>query len=195
VVVIDRKVFAKTDMVRCDSEGGAYQLVKLLLDLGHRHIAMINGPADVSTSADRFAGYKRAMEEAGFLENIICYYGSFNQERGYELTKKAMSQIPRPTALFAANNVIGIGTLWALQDLEIKVPDDIAVVGFDDLPANLVVKPTLTVAAQPAYEMGRKATELILNRLNTPASDNDCLNIVLPVEFIVRSSSGKAIQQ
>lgn len=192
VVVIDRKVSAETDRVSCDSEGGAYQLTRLLLDLGHRRITLLNGPVDVSTSLDRFMGYQRAMDEAGLSENISSFYGSFNQASGYEGTKQALSQSPRPTALFAANNVIGIGTLWALQDLGLNVPDDIAVVAFDDLPTGLVVKPSLTVAAQPAYEMGRRAAELMLNRLHAPSLDY--LHVTLPVEIITRSSSGKAVQ-
>ena len=194
VVIIDRKVSVPADIVRCDSETGAYQLVKLLLDLGHNNIALINGPANVSTSTDRFNGYKKAIDEAGLIDKEICYYGAFSQQSGYELTKKVLSQIPRPTAIFATSSIIAIGVQWALNDMGIKVPDEIAVVGFDDLPSNLVVKPILTVAAQPAYEMGRKATELILNRLKNPVANNEYQNIILPVEIIIRSSSGNSIR-
>jgi LacI family transcriptional regulator len=193
IVIIDRRVTLETDTVRCDSEDGAYQLVKLLLNLGHRRITMINGSTNVSTSDDRLAGYKRAMEEAGIQDNEVCYFGGFTQENGYRLTKKAMMQTPRPTALFAANNLIAIGILMALQDMQIKVPEDVAVVGFDDLPASLIYNPFLTVAAQPVYEMSRKATELLIARLNGTLEDK-CQNIVLPLEIIVRSSSGNAIQ-
>lgn len=193
LVVLDRAVPSKTDGVQCDSTGGAYQLVKLLIGLGHRRITMINGPVDVSTSLDRLTGYKQAMAEAGLQNFEACYFGRFEQNSGYELTKKVMAQFPRPTALFAANNLIAIGTLMALHDLNLRVPEDVAVVGFDDLPLDLVVKPFLTVVAQPAYEMGKKATELLIERINGARPEGDYQSIVLPVELIVRASSGKVI--
>ena len=193
-VILDRRVpNANIDVVRCDSEGGAYQLVKLLLGLGHRRIAVLNGSMDVSTSEDRLAGYRRAMEEADAENDELYYYGTFTQNSGYELAQKAMAQTPRPTALFAANNLIAIGALWALRDMGLKVPDDIAVVSFDDLPQNLVAYPFLTVATQPAYEMSKKATELLISRLNGQAPDDKYQEVILPVELITRSSSGKSI--
>jgi LacI family transcriptional regulator len=195
VVILDRQITAQADIVRCDSENGAYQLVKLLTSLGHRRITMINGAPEVSISDERLAGYQLAMTEAGAQEHIVCYPGAFNQEMGYKLTQKAMTQTPRPTALFAANNLIAIGALKALQDMQIKVPEEVAVVGFDDLPANLVVNPFLTVAAQPVHAMSRKATELLLARINGSAPQDQYQNIKLPVEIIVRSSSGGALQR
>ena len=194
VVVLDRRVSNNlVDVVRCDSEGGAYQLVKLLLDLGHRRIVMLNGSVDVSTSEDRLSGYKRAMQEAGAQAEELFYYGTFTQASGYELARQAMAQTPRPTAIFAANNLIAIGALWALQDMGLKVPEEIAVVSFDDLPQNLVAYPFLTVATQPAYEMSKKATELLIARLNGKVAENDCQSIILPVELITRTSSGKTV--
>jgi LacI family transcriptional regulator len=192
-VVLDRRVPTNlVDVVRCDSEDGAYQLVKLLLSLGHRRIAVLNGSIEVSTSQDRLSGYKRAMCEADAEDQELYYYGTFTQACGYELARQAMAQTPRPTAIFAANNLIAIGALWALQDMGLKVPDQIAVVSFDDLPQNLVAYPFLTVATQPAYEMSKKATELLIARLNGKISDK-CQEIILPVELIVRTSSGKTI--
>jgi LacI family transcriptional regulator len=94
--------------------------------------------------------------------------------------------------VFAANNLIAIGAFKAVQDAGLRVPEDIAMVAFDDLPANLLVFPFLTVAVQPAYEMGRRATQLLLSRLNSSASQ-DCQEVVLPFELIVRQSSGSAL--
>jgi LacI family transcriptional regulator len=193
VVVLDRRVpINGIDVVRCDSFDGGYQLTRLLIDLGHRHIAVLNGSIDVSTSQDRLAGYKKAMEDAGLAANEQFYYGNFNQERGYEMAKQAISQTPCPTALFAANNLIAIGTLWALQEMGIRVPEDIAVVSFDDLPQNLMAYPFLTAATQPAYEMSKKATELLIDRLNGRAPV-ECQEVILPVKIIIRASSGKNI--
>jgi LacI family transcriptional regulator len=192
VVVLDRRVpNAQTDVVRADSQGGAYQLTRLLLGLGHRHVAILSGPRDVSTAEDRVAGYQQAMAEAGIpeAEKLVCY-GAFTQESGYEMVKQALTATPQLTALFAANNFIGIGALKALQDLGLRVPEDIALVAFDDLPPALVTFPFFTLAAQPAYEMGKKATELLLSRLAGEAS-GPYQEIILPTELIVRQSSGQ----
>ena len=123
VVVLDRKVPGlNVDMVRGDFEGGAYQLVKLLLDLGHTHIAALSGPADVSTAEDRVAGYRRALAEAGLLDNEMVNFGAFTQASGFEMAQKALTQSPRPTAIFAANNFIAYGALKALSEAGLAGP-------------------------------------------------------------------------
>ncbi len=189
VVALDRRVSGvKIDLVRSDSEDGANHLIKLLLALGHRSIAVITGPKDVSTSMDRVAGYQRALAEAGLGTNELVYYGEFNQESGYELTRQAMLRSPRPTALFGSNNFITIGIIKALQDLKLNVPDDVSVVGFDDLPESMLVSPFLTVAAQPAYEMGRMAAELLLKRISGELSGK-CQTLVLQTQVIERRST------
>ncbi len=192
LVVLDRRVpDTQTDVVRADFEGGAYELTRLLLSLGHRDIAVINGPRGVSTSEDRLNGYRRALSEAGITANPEReYYGPFTQKSGYDLAQKVLTEAPRPTALFATNNFIGIGVLKALQELGLRVPDDIAVVSFDDLPPAMVIFPFLTVAAQPAYEMGQKAVEILLNKLSNGPSEQ-CQEVVFPVEIVVRQSSGR----
>jgi len=191
LVILDRRVpDLKTDVVRCDSEGGAYQLTRLLLSLGHREIAILNGPQGVSTAEDRLAGYRRALAEAGIpADTGRESYGAFNEESGAEMTRRALSGANKPTALFAANNFIAFGALKTLRELSFRVPEDIAVVGFDDLPPALVTFPFLTVAAQPAYEMGQKAMEILLNKLGDETFDH-YQEVVLPAEIVIRASSG-----
>ncbi len=195
VVVLDRRMppGANVDVVRCENEDGAYRLTRLLIELGHQRIAILSGPMGVSTAEDRLAGYQRAMTEAGLWPdpNLIVY-GAFNQASGYEMVQRLLDCQPRPTAIFAANNMIGIGALKAMQDASVRVPDDIAMVSFDDLPPNLLTFPFFTVAAQPAYEMGRAATQLLVARLAGKAPEA-CQEIVLPVEMIVRRSSGERV--
>ena len=193
VVVLDRRVppEAQVDMVHCDNENGAYQLVKTLIDLGHRQIAILGGPRSVSTADDRLAGYQRALCEAGMTNNDhLIYAGTFTQASGYELVQQVLKAEPRPTALFAANNLIAIGALRALRDSGLRVPEEMAMVSFDDLPANLVTFPFFTVVAQPAYEMGFTATQLLLARLAGKAPEQ-CQEVILPTEMIVRQSSGQ----
>lgn len=191
VVVLDRRVPGnQVDMVRGDSVKGAYRLVRLLLTLGHQRIAMLGGPQDVSTALDRVAGYRQALVETGLdADGSLIYYGEFTQASGYEMTQQALTATPRPTALFAANNFIAIGSLRALRDAGLRVPEDMTLVSFDDLPPAFVIDPFLTVAAQPAYEMGHQATELLLARLSGQAP-KEYQEIVLPTETIVRRSSG-----
>ncbi len=192
IVILDRRVSdLQTDVVRCDSEGGAYELTRLLISLGHREIGVINGPRGVSTSEDRLSGYHRALTEAGLeISTQWEYYGEFTQASGFEITRRIMAGSSKPTALFATNNFITYGALKALQELKIRVPEDIALVGFDDLPTNLITFPFLTVAAQPAYEVGKRAIEILLSRLEKGGSDQ-CQEVVLPAEIIIRRSSGK----
>jgi len=154
---------------------------------------MLGGPEGTSTAEDRLAGYWRAMSEAD-LEDVseLVQTGSFTQASGYEMAKKAISTSPKPTALFAANNFIAIGALKALQDCALAVPEDVALVGFDDLPPALVTFPFLTVVAQPAYEMAQKATQLLLARIAGEELE-EFQEIVLPTELIVRQSSGQAL--
>ncbi len=189
VVALDRRVSGmRIDTVRSDSQDGANRLTQLLLGSGHTRIAMITGPKDVSTSADRVAGYRQALARAGLAENELVYYGAFNQESGYELTEQAMMRSPRPTAIFGANNFITIGIIKALQNLKLNVPGDVSVVGFDDLPESMLLSPFLTVAAQPAYEMGRTATELLLKRISGELSGK-CQTLVLQTQIIERRST------
>ena len=190
VVLLDRRLpDIEVDVVRCDSKGGAYQLVQLLLKLGHRRIAILSGPSGVSSADDRVAGYQHALQEAGLeTEDRLIIYGEFSLESGYQMTHDLLAMTPRPTALFASNNFSAIGALKALHDAGVTVPEEMSVVGFDDLPAAIVVEPFLTVAFQPAYEMGRRATKRLLECLDGQVTDG-IQEIVLPVSIIERKST------
>jgi len=151
---------------------------------------VLGGPAEVPSAMDRVAGYRRAMTEAGLGRSVTAvYYSPFTIEGGYEAARQALAVSPRPTALFAANNFIAIGALRALRDAGLRVRDDVSVVAFDDLPHSMVIEPFLTAVVQPAYEMGRQATLLLLERLagGGPEAPRE---ILLPTELIIRASSG-----
>lgn len=193
VVVLDRKVPHDVDTVRSDSVTGAVQLTRLLLDLGHRRIAILTGPRDISTATDRVKGYRFAMVEAGVTvdERLVCY-GTFTQQGGYEMSQTVLNVEPRPTAIFAGNNFIAVGVLRAFRETGLSVPDELALVAFDDLPPTYVIDPFLTVAAQSAYEMGQIATQLLLQRM-TGRSTGASQEVLLPTQLIVRESSGKPL--
>ncbi len=189
LVIVDRRpeTPGSIDVVRADAEGGAYELGKLLAGLGHQHVAVITGPEYVPTAVDRAAGFSKAMEEEGLPAPTIVH-GDFSLEGGYDMTVELMKREPRPTAIFAANNFLAIGTQHAIEEMGLRVPEDVALVGLDDLPAEMVTFPFLTVAAQPAEEMGRRAVELLLKRIKDPEAAAE--EILLPTELTVRRSSG-----
>lgn len=191
LVLLDRQLPGQSiDSVRCDSELGAYRLVRHLLDLGHRRIAMLSGPADVTTAADRVAGWQRALREAGLDAPAgLLEYGTYSVESGYAMARRALEASPRPTAFFTANNFIAVGAVRALVERGLRVPEDVSFVTFDDLPPTMVIDPFFTSAMQPAYEMGRQATLLLLDRLEGKGPDGP-QETILPPEFVFRRSSG-----
>lgn len=198
VVVLDRRIHSGgVDEVRTDSEAGAHVAVRHLLDLGHRRIAVLTGPEAVSTAADRVAGYRRAMAEEGLEpDGELVIFGGYNETSGYEMTRRILDVRPQPTALFAANNFIAFGAIRALREAGMSTPEDMSIAVFDDLPPGWVFDPFLTVVSQPAYEIGKQAAELMLERLagKAPAESR---TIVLPSELITRRStaplSGEAV--
>jgi LacI family transcriptional regulator len=190
VVVLDRRVSSpRVDQVRSDSEAGAYQLVRHLIELGHRRIAMLTGHRNISTAVDRAAGHQRALAEHGIeLDDRLVLYEGFGVAAGYRMACKVLDLAPRPTALFAANNFIAFGAIRALREVGLRIPEAMSIVAFDDLPDDWLIDPFLTVVDQGAYEMGKQAAELILERL-AGAGRPTRRAIILPVDFIVRRSS------
>ena len=189
VVVLDRRVpGAEVDVIRGASVRGACEMVEYLLSLGHRRIAILSGPETVSVSRERVKGYKQALRAAGLqTDDDMVFYGPFTQQGGYDMTRRAMATDPQPTALFAANNFIAIGAMKALRELKLRVPEDISVAGFDALSSDLVLEPFLTAMVQPAYDMGRQATKMLLNRISSDAQ-SETQEVVLTPNLVVRQS-------
>jgi len=195
-VVIDRRVTSRNvDSVRCDSEAGAHALVAHLIELGHRNVAVLTGSPSISTSMDRVAGARRACEEAGLeLPDAAIHYGSFNYGKSNQADGHRMAMdmlqgpVPIPTAVFCANNFIAFGAIRALHEAGIKVPDDMSVVAFDDLPEEWLSEPFLTVARQPAYEIGHRAAALLMDHITGVLAPSGA-SVILPFELVIRRSS------
>ena len=190
VVVLDRDVpDVAVDVVRGDSFDGAYQLARHLIELGHKHIAILSGPKNIFTSIERVAGFRQAMEEADLTHNLEnIYWGSFSQNLGSDTAEQALKTTPRPTAFLAVNNFIANGALQTFSASGLRVPEDVSLVSFDDIPAIINPTPFLTVAIQPAYEMGYQATQLLLARL-LKEGPKDHQKIILPTKIFIRQSS------
>jgi LacI family transcriptional regulator len=192
VVLIDRKVpGVDVDVVRADSENGAYRLGKHLISRGHQKISILAGPPSVSTAVDRVNGFCRAFNDSGLSTNATqVVWGDYSQESGYEMAEEALARNPKITALFATNNFVAIGALRALKEKNYRVPEDIALVAFDDISPAIMIEPFLTVTTQPAREMGNQAVRLLLERIKE-GSDRPSQEIILPTEMIIRKSSKK----
>jgi LacI family transcriptional regulator len=196
LVVLDRRVPGRRiDTVRCDSEAGAYTLARHLITLGHRRLGVLTGRRTISTSADRVAGVRRALHESGLtLDDALVRWGRFNfgdlnLADGHQMAVEVLAATDDPpTALFAANNFIAFGAVRAIHEMGLRIPDDISIVAFDDLPTEWVSDPFLTVAAQPAYEIGRRAAEMLIDRL-TGERTRTGESVLLPFEIIVRRST------
>jgi LacI family transcriptional regulator len=188
-VLIDRLVDGvDADTVRGDNSGAAYLMTKHLLSGGYRRISIITGAHNVSTAEERVAGYEAAMAEAGLpVDEDMIRYGSYTESWGYQATYELMSRRNPPDALFATNNLVALGVLEGLYTLGLQVPQDVAVVCFDDT-TSLASTRFLTTASQPAHEMGRIATTLLIERLVDPSIP--LRHIVLPIDLVIRSSCG-----
>lgn len=194
VVVMDRRVTGvEVDTVRGTSAEGAEQLVSHLLQRGHGRIACLAGPEVLSVSRERVAGYQAALSRAGVaVDPALIFYGHFTVESGYAMARSVLALQPRPTAIFAGNNFIVLGVLRALREAGVRVPEEMSLVVFDDLPESYAYEPFLTVAAQPAYAMGAEAAKLLLRRIEEPEVQG-AEEIVLPTTLIVRASTAPRI--
>lgn len=191
IVLLDRVLpGADVAVVRSDNESGAYRLTEHLISLGHRRIGMLSGNAPVSTSVERARGYERALVDHGIsVDSELIQYGSFTQQSGYEMALRMLqSSQPRPTAFFAANNFIANGVQKAAYDSGLRIPEDLSLVTFDDLPFYSYPRPFLTSAIQNPYRLGQEAAKLLVQQIQSddPARPQD---IVLPVELIIRDST------
>ena len=156
----------------------------------------MSGPNKVSTSIDRVNGYKQAMLDHGLEDYIDYFHGGYSQESGANITRQVFTRNEKPTAIFGGNNLISIGALSALREMGYKIPEDVAVVSFDDIPENFSYFPFMTVIAQPPYEIGQKAMQLLISRIKENVEKpTDFQEIVFPVELVVRESSGGKINK
>lgn len=185
IVFLDRRVPVRdANVVRGDSKTGAAEMADYLYAAGHRELAVLAGPEGVTTSDDRVAGFLSALTDKDVRVEVL--HGRFSPESGRELVGAAMALRPRPSAIFALNNFLTIGALQGLMAAGLRVPEDVSLVGFDDLPPAMVAQPFLTVVSQPAYDMGRLAVDLLLHVLKDPATPSR--EVLLPTELIIRQS-------
>jgi len=193
--VADGPNLPKVDFVGIDNEYGAYLAVKHLLSLGHRCIGLISGPEEVSTGYDRKAGYLTALQTCSIKpDKKIIRHGDFFRESGYSMGKSLLELSRRPSAIFAANDHMAIGLLEAMHEKGLSAPEDLAVVGFDDIEMAGLPGISLTTVSQKKVDMGRLAVERLIEKLES-ASNNISFRIILEPKLIIRRSCGSHLHK
>jgi LacI family transcriptional regulator len=168
---------------------GGFSATEHLLSLGHRRVAMIGGPAPLLSSKARAAGYRAALDAAGVAFDVELFRsGDFLPDRGAAETRALLDVEDAPTAIFAGSDLQALGVYQALRERGKHVPEDISVVGFDDLPVASLATPPLTTVRQPLAEMGRMAVEMIRHLLE--GEDVQDGRVEMPTSLVVRESSG-----
>ncbi len=180
--------------VDVDNVLGATTAVNHLLGLGHRRVGMItNAPLVYAAGQQRLEGYQRALQEAGIAcEEALVREGNFDEESGYMAIKELLALKERPTAVFIASDMVAIGALRALQEEGISVPEEMAIVGFDDITAARFITPALTTIHVPTFGLGWSAAELLI-RITEGDEPNET-RVKLDTELIVRESCGAAVK-
>jgi LacI family transcriptional regulator len=189
VVMIDRNVpNVEIDAVLTDNQLGGYLATRHLLELGHKRIACIAGPSSITPSSERIIGYRKALEEAGLAyDEGLIIRGDYHAQSGMEITHTILKMNPRPTAIFALNDLMALGALRAAAEAGCSVPRDLAVVGYDDLELAQFTNPPLTTISQPKKEIGAQAIQLLVDRISRKT--NSPSRLVLAPELIVRRST------
>lgn len=193
MVVVDRELEGiDADLVRIDHELGGYLATRHLLGLGHRHIACIRGPSQTSVARLRFRGYELAMAQAGIhVEPHWIIESDYTSPGGYQAAAGLLSGTP-PTAIFAGNDMIGIGVLRAAAERGIQVPRDLSVVGFDDIEMSRYVYPALTTVGQSIVELGESAAQMLLRRISGAFEGATEQRVVTP-SIVLRESTAPPI--
>jgi LacI family transcriptional regulator len=191
ILLVDRElVGVRTDVITVDNHRGGLLATRHLLELGHRRIACISGPSRLRPSAERIHGYTQALEEAGLsFDPELLRTGDFHPNSGYQAALELLRLDDPPTAIFTCNDLMAIGVIRAASEQGRPVPDDLALVAFDDIELASYTIPPLTTISQPIDAMGETAARMLIERiehdgLHTPS------RLQLPVELVVRGSSG-----
>ena len=186
---LDRKV----DYIVLDNVAGGYMAMEHLYKLGHRRIGIITGDLNVSTAVERTEGAKKLLKKYGLkLSPNLMVESQFSKESGYSATKKFLFMKPRPTAVFAENDYIALGVREAILEAGLRIPEDMALVGFDDIATTALKGIEITTVSQKKYDMGSLAVKILIDKIRsgTPPMVKMVNQTILEPELIIRSSCG-----
>ncbi|MFD1067167.1 LacI family DNA-binding transcriptional regulator [Oceanobacillus locisalsi] len=187
MVALDREI-ADMISVTVNNRAGAVEAVRYLQKTGCRRIAHISGPADTTSAAERKKGYLDVMQqEDGFCEKDYIAPGEYTFDGAYHAAKEIIQKHPEIDGVFAANDLMGVGVLKAAEALHLRVPEDLAVIGFDGIEIGKITTPALTTIGQPIYEMGKRAVEIIIDQMEN--DQKECDSEQYTVQLIKRQST------
>jgi LacI family transcriptional regulator len=194
IVVADRVVpLSLADVVLLDNEDAGYVATRHLIDLGHEKIGCITGPSNVSPSMQRVIGYKRAMQEKklSILEKYVMP-GDFTYSGGSESMAQLISLKNRPSAVFVLNDMMAIGAVSSARRMGYRVPEDISIIGFDDIELARAITPALTTMAQPMQELAEIATNSLIEKMVSSESKLENKEFILKANLVIRESTIQA---
>ncbi len=182
------------DTACTDNFQGAYEATRHLIGLGHERIAVLAGRTALSTHSSRLDGFRRAMADARLpVHDEFCWPGGMQADNGYDVGRKLSALRQRPTAVFCTNNKLLLGLVRAIGEAGIRCPEDISVVGFDDFTWTENFHPRLTTVAQPARELGRRAMQLLIERVENDGDELPRRQVVLAQELKIRDSTARLL--
>jgi len=180
-------------VVKADNLGGSYKLTSNLLAAGHRKIAFIKGPKGLTTTEERYQGYRKALEENSIpVNNTLINEGEFSLEAGKEAIEKILNY-SMPDVVIGSNDLIAIGAMLKLQDMGYDIPEDIGVVGFDNIDLASFVVPGLTTVNIPSYDIGKKAFQVLIEMADETTTEDEYEDEILLKTEIIKRGSCKAI--
>ena len=179
-----------TNKVIIDDAQSAFLAVTHLIERGNKKIAHFSGPKTLEICKQRLKGYKDALKKANLpISNELIRYGDLHEDNGYESMDNMLKENIIPDAIFAVNDPVAIGAFQRIKEAGLKIPGDIAIVGFSNNKITSLVDPPLTTVNQPSFEMGKKATEILIEMIEKEGNSNPKKTVVLDAELIVRGST------
>jgi len=176
--------------VMVDNVGAAYEATKHLIENGSKRIAFLAGPSNVTVSNLRQSGYEKAIQDSGLnLDESLVVHGNYNLQQAMELTNELFEMKNPPDGLVVVSDRLAVGAIVALRKKNIRIPEDVAIVSFNDEPICTIVTPTLTSVSQPTFEMGKMAITLLINQIENPNSVEKPEVKVFKTELKIRESS------
>lgn len=196
LVLVNRKLKGEGfNYVVLNNVQGAYEITEHLINLGYRKIAIITGTPNLSTGLDRLKGYQQALRDHGIgFSNNYVIQGPFTRETGYEGTKQLLTMQHRPEAIFGGNDYIAMGVIDAVEELGFHIPEDIALVGFDDTEFASNQRIRLTTVSQRQYEMGNLGVQILIDYIERKETDY-IHKVILEPRLIIRESCGQKLRQ
>jgi len=188
VIILDREISGiNRDIVKFDDIKGATKAINLLISNGSKNIVLLSGPIHTKTSQDRLKVSKKLLEENTLFSEEQVFSGDFSINSGYEMMNTALDKLKNIDGVFAFNDLIAIGAIKAIEEKKLRVPEDISIVGFDDINFIKFTKPCLTTIRCSTYDLGRTGAEILINRINNPV-DFKPIKKILDCELIIRNT-------